>query len=256
MLIVCPSCASEYMIDPVRLGPNGRTVRCASCRATWFVTPEAETGSEASVENQDDFAAQFTETDEADDTSPPEKEERSVTDDSEEFVKSLRKERFKPKSGRLAAQVPSFASSPLLLVAGALLVAAALLGRAQVARMFPRTAALYAGIGLPVNLRGIEFRAVRSELVAAGPDSFLVVEGEVANVSGRDTTVPPIEVGLQGAEGQTLYTWSKDPPLGMLKAGESAQFRARLASPPAEARRVLVHFTPGLDGAALASQAR
>src|SRR5215207_5786490 len=42
MLIVCPSCASEYMIDPGRLGAEGRTVRCASCKSTWFVTPEAE----------------------------------------------------------------------------------------------------------------------------------------------------------------------------------------------------------------------
>jgi predicted Zn finger-like uncharacterized protein len=36
MLIVCPSCATSYMIDPVTLGPAGRTVRCARCKATWF----------------------------------------------------------------------------------------------------------------------------------------------------------------------------------------------------------------------------
>jgi predicted Zn finger-like uncharacterized protein len=37
MLIVCPSCATSYMIDPASVGPAGRTVRCARCRATWFV---------------------------------------------------------------------------------------------------------------------------------------------------------------------------------------------------------------------------
>ena len=36
MLIVCPSCASSYMIDPAAVGPAGRTVRCARCKATWF----------------------------------------------------------------------------------------------------------------------------------------------------------------------------------------------------------------------------
>ena len=36
MLIVCPSCATSYMIDPASVGSGGRTVRCARCRTTWF----------------------------------------------------------------------------------------------------------------------------------------------------------------------------------------------------------------------------
>jgi predicted Zn finger-like uncharacterized protein len=40
MLIVCPSCASEYTIDPASLSADGRTVRCAMCRHTWFAAPE------------------------------------------------------------------------------------------------------------------------------------------------------------------------------------------------------------------------
>jgi predicted Zn finger-like uncharacterized protein len=40
MLIVCPSCATSYMIDPASLGPAGRTVRCARCKATWFATAQ------------------------------------------------------------------------------------------------------------------------------------------------------------------------------------------------------------------------
>jgi predicted Zn finger-like uncharacterized protein len=36
MLIVCPSCATSYMIDPATVGSGGRMVRCARCRTTWF----------------------------------------------------------------------------------------------------------------------------------------------------------------------------------------------------------------------------
>ena len=36
MLIVCPNCATSYMIDPTSVGPNGRAVRCARCKTTWF----------------------------------------------------------------------------------------------------------------------------------------------------------------------------------------------------------------------------
>jgi predicted Zn finger-like uncharacterized protein len=37
MLIVCPSCATSYMIDPAAVSAAGRNVRCARCKTTWFV---------------------------------------------------------------------------------------------------------------------------------------------------------------------------------------------------------------------------
>lgn len=36
MLIVCPSCATSYQVEPNSLGPDGRSVRCARCRHVWF----------------------------------------------------------------------------------------------------------------------------------------------------------------------------------------------------------------------------
>jgi predicted Zn finger-like uncharacterized protein len=36
MLIVCPNCATSYLIDPASVGSVGRTVRCARCKTTWF----------------------------------------------------------------------------------------------------------------------------------------------------------------------------------------------------------------------------
>jgi predicted Zn finger-like uncharacterized protein len=36
MLIVCPNCATSYLIDPTSVGSAGRTVRCARCKTTWF----------------------------------------------------------------------------------------------------------------------------------------------------------------------------------------------------------------------------
>jgi len=42
MLIVCPTCASSYLVDPATIGEAGRTVRCARCRTSWFAGgPEA-----------------------------------------------------------------------------------------------------------------------------------------------------------------------------------------------------------------------
>jgi predicted Zn finger-like uncharacterized protein len=41
MLIVCPTCTTAYQIKLAALGEAGRTVRCASCKNTWFATPDS-----------------------------------------------------------------------------------------------------------------------------------------------------------------------------------------------------------------------
>ncbi len=40
MLIVCPNCATSYLIEPTSVGSNGRTVRCARCKSTWFAAQQ------------------------------------------------------------------------------------------------------------------------------------------------------------------------------------------------------------------------
>jgi hypothetical protein len=255
------------MIDPARLGSDGRTVRCAGCRATWFVVPEAETaadiadGAAAEMPPDDEAAAAETEAEapqQAEDApvSAAAPDARSKGDDAERFLKSLRKGRGERASGGGMATRARGLAGPLLIAVALLAGAAAVLARVHIVQTFPGAAALYARIGLPVNLRGFEFRSVKSELVAAGTEAVLVVEGEIANVSGRSASVPPIEIRVRGGEGQVLYTWTIDPPRSVMDGGETAHFRARLASPPPEGRQVFVHFAPGQDGAALASRGR
>jgi predicted Zn finger-like uncharacterized protein len=52
MLIICPSCATSYMVDPGSLGPAGRMVRCARCKTAWFAGgPQAQTEAAAFAED-------------------------------------------------------------------------------------------------------------------------------------------------------------------------------------------------------------
>jgi predicted Zn finger-like uncharacterized protein len=57
MLIVCPSCATSYQVDPASLGGSGRSVRCARCRTVWFAVPAT---AEAGAQQQDTGPVQET----------------------------------------------------------------------------------------------------------------------------------------------------------------------------------------------------
>ncbi len=39
MIIACPACATRYVVPDSAIGVDGRTVRCAKCRHSWFQDP-------------------------------------------------------------------------------------------------------------------------------------------------------------------------------------------------------------------------
>jgi hypothetical protein len=119
---------------------------------------------------------------------------------------------------------------------------AAFLGRAEIVHRVPATAALYAAVGLPVNLRGLSLDEVRSveEIVQGEP--ILVVSGTITNITQETLEVPRLRLAVRGAEPTVLYAWTARVPEPRLAPGQSTGFRARLAAPPEAGRAVAVRF--------------
>jgi hypothetical protein len=129
----------------------------------------------------------------------------------------------------------------LLLAAAALvlaLVALALL-RVPIVSAAPGLASLYARLGAPVNVRGLDFRNVATtrDSVAGAPG--VAVEGEIVNVARGAADVPPIRLTLENASGKVVATWNAEAERHRLGVGESTRFRTRLAAPPDAGKLVL-----------------
>jgi len=279
-MIVCPSCATSYMVDPASLGPNGRTVRCARCKSVWFaggpeekvagfvadVIAEAEVneGIAPSRRASDDFgaepparaAAPPQDAEQAEHGELPHGEAPPIAPADSELSPPVRPferddgESFVARRARMQEQrkVRRRSSKWTALILVLLGLNVALIGaRNEVVRYFPQTASLFAAIGLPVNLRSLSFEDVKITKEERDGVPVLSVEGNIVSVTKRAVEVPRLRFAIRNTSGQEIYAWTAAPPRSILEPGEKTEFRSRLASPPAEAADVMVRFVGAQD---------
>ncbi len=119
--------------------------------------------------------------------------------------------------------------------------------RVDFVRALPQTASFYAAIGLPVNLRGLAFEDLATATEQHDGVSILVVQGDIANPTSRTAEIPHLRFAVRNAAHQEIYSWTAAPSRTMLPPGDALAFHTRLASPPPDARDVLVRFVNRYD---------
>ncbi len=276
MHIVCPHCTTSYAIDPATLGGTGRTVRCSRCKEVWLARPEDAVEAipepvmaEASPRATDaDAAAEWEAMAREETEEPPHVESPSIAGDfapDRDFSSHIDEadwqtmarldedgesgdlrqpwfRKFLPSRQRrkLAGWnliTPSTASAAMGALAVALVI-----WRADVVRLMPQTAAFYRLVGLDVNLRGVQFRDVKVTTETVEGKPVLVIEGSIVGTSRKAVDLPRLRFSVRDAQGAEIYAWNTVLEQTVLKPGEQAAFKSRLASPPAEGRSVDIRF--------------
>lgn len=114
--------------------------------------------------------------------------------------------------------------------------------RTDVVRLLPQTATFYRMVGLEVNLRGLAFKDIKitNETVEGKP--VLVIEGMIVGQTARPVELPRLRFSVRDEQGAEIYAWNAVLEQPVLKPGEKAYFKSRLASPPPEGRNIDVRF--------------
>lgn len=123
-----------------------------------------------------------------------------------------------------------------------LFVAMAYVFRVDIVRALPGSAGLYAGLGIPVNIRGLEIRNVTFNWETDSGTPILFVQGVIQNISNRHVTIPTVVFAFQDGQGEELYHWAERVKTRTLPAGKQVTFATRVPSPPKAVENLQVRF--------------
>jgi len=274
MIITCPECATRYQIDASSFPDEGRDVKCTSCANIWFQDFESLTPAELPLDTQDsetpvkspEFAKPAP--DQSEDQSHGEDEESdfdgdmsqeiapeelpetktslSIEQEASRLMKSAQS--LKSEKKRDQSQKKSAATKFILLVCSFIILGAlAVKYRVPVVKKVPETAFIYNKVGLPVNIRGLEFAGVEAVRDFQNGIPVLAIEGEILNVTSKVQNLSSLRYALYNDSAQEVYHWVVPLQFKTLGPNTSVPIAARLAAPPAEASKLEVRFVRPQD---------
>src|SRR5882757_7516191 len=275
MHIICPHCTTSYAIDLATLGAAGRSVRCSRCKEVWLARPQDATELASPVPAMAAAGAQTAETDAAAEWDALAREDDSEAqgtpvvdspsisgdwpadaeapgqdwpsqardDDAEAGPQRLLwlRKLLRPPAGFGAPGKP-LVSLPIACAAMGALVLALVVWRVDVVRLLPQTATFYRTVGLDVNLRGLMFKDVKITTETVEGKPVLVIEGAITGEVRKPVELPRLRFSVRDAQGAEIYAWNAVLEQPVLRPGERAWFKSRLASPPPEGRNIDIRF--------------
>ncbi|WP_159865840.1 zinc-ribbon domain-containing protein [Novosphingobium sp. 9U] len=258
MIIACPACATRYAVPDSAIGIDGRTVRCAKCRHSWFqdgpVLEMAEGIAPAHATPVVDAAEAAPRPQVAEPVPPPPAPEpavareaptpRPVYDDTAgtqftdegpsrfDFAPPFRPRRNWAKIGMAAAVV--FAVVTLGLAG--VVAWAGLPDWVPVAR--PTFAQAQQDLALDFPPKRQDRRTLPN-----GTEYF-GASGTVSNIGRETRSVPTILIVLRDARERIVYSWEVVPPKRELAPGETITINEAVTDVPKSAKSAEIGWKP------------
>ena len=229
MILECSQCGSRYEVPDSAIGLDGRTVRCANCKHSWF-----QSGAPLELTAPAPVAAREPEPEPA--PLPP----RSFAAADADPAPS-----YDPFDEPASKQRHGIRWTIAALVA----LVSVLLGGA--ALLYWKAPQVLTQLGLPIGGAGtaLVFSEKNVALQARADGSKLfIVSGKVLNDSGAAQHVPDIRIQLLDGERREVYSWRITPPVRTLEPKAGFDFNGAKVDVPSGAKSVKLSFVSEFDG--------
>lgn len=281
MIISCPACSARYAVDATKIGPRGRTVKCAKCAHTWLQPPPEDPAAGAPPTAAAPATARDAEPaarrgaspeaapESAGDAPDADEPEISAEDFRATFDAAMERDRAdqlraeRPDDSRDTTRRPGRTGRPglpavrrkrsrwparlawllLIAVVGGVIGGAAAFRDAIVETWAPAKQ-LYDLIGLapePIEKR-LGVRNVKRAWGTGAEANVLTIEGEIVNISDAPSDVPGLRVLFLNNAGDVISRWPFAAPEKRMLPDETVKFSTRIVSPPTDAKHIDVGF--------------
>ncbi len=249
MIIACPSCDARYAVEADKIGPAGRTVKCAKCGHSWTQMPEEDDGVQADAPGVEQISESLRESRIGSDAPEPDDE----VDFGVDFGAGLQDEPEAdddpaPRRGAVPdapVRKPRRSGAArlawlLLIVVVGGVVGGTLAFQSSIVSAWPNAKRFYDLVGL-TSVPGTAkfgFQNVKHSDIKVDGRDLIRIEGELVNLSEVPGDVPDLRVNFLDAEGRVVKTWRFPPPERKMLPDETVTFVTQVPAPPPEARRM------------------